>query len=43
MINCEECGAKIHYRQRHETRDGKRVCIICLEEKYKGCAEDEMD
>jgi formylmethanofuran dehydrogenase subunit E len=43
MIYCEECGIKIHYKERFETRDGKRVCIICLEEKYKGAVEDEID
>lgn len=42
-MRCEECGIKIHYLQRHETRDNKKVCIICLEEKYKGAAEDERD
>lgn len=24
-------------------KDGKGVCMICLEEKYKGDAEDEVD
>jgi formylmethanofuran dehydrogenase subunit E len=32
---CAECGIKIHYRQRYETKDKKRVCIMCWEEKYK--------
>jgi formylmethanofuran dehydrogenase subunit E len=40
---CEECGIKIRYWQRHKARDGKTVCIICLEEKYKGAVEDETD
>ena len=34
MIRCDECGIKIHHRQRFDTKDKKRVCIICWEEKY---------
>lgn len=33
MFKCDECGVKIHYRQRFETEEGKRLCIMCFEER----------
>jgi formylmethanofuran dehydrogenase subunit E len=38
---CAECGIKIHYQQRYETEDKKRVCIMCWDEKYK--SEGSLD